>query len=364
MINVVNLNKDELERIDAWRGILVLMIASIHAQQLFLFPYYGLNMGFYIWGQLANASVLAFFFISGLVIIMSLIINFNKNDDKVDLKHYLYSRISRIYPPLIATMIICYIIKFILFKFNMLGSHQSFLLPGEQIGIGREYFMFSRYDVIEFLKMNKLGFEAVDPSLWTLIIEWWMYFFGLFVFMLFTTKKIGLRLFYIVMAMYMYSKIESNNSYAPVYVSIWVLGGIYLFAKEYRKHFNIVLILLGIIGLCIAEFGLHIFSLKKDITTQPVVQFSSILIFAGTLFYLPKIKFLQKIGHISYTLYIIHFPIYLLIFSLLHVYSYKSPMLLFLLFFGSIAVVIAISLWLSKIIENKNLYYNLLKKYF
>lgn len=188
MIKIVNLNKEELERIDGWRGILVLIVVSIHAQQLFLVPYFGMNNGFYIWGSIANFTPLAFFFISGLVIIMSLILNYNKND-KVDLKHFLYSRISRIYPPLIASILICYAIKFIIYKFNMLGGDQSFLLPQEEFGIGRDHFIFSRYDTIEYLKMNKLGFEKVNPSLWTLIVEWWMYFFGLFVFLFFVAKK-------------------------------------------------------------------------------------------------------------------------------------------------------------------------------
>ncbi|EKT3956844.1 acyltransferase family protein [Flavobacterium psychrophilum] len=357
--NLLNsFDDNELFKLEAWRGLLALLVVIAHANQVFIMPITGSNTYLYwVFGAIAHFSVLGFFVISGISIAMSIALNIKRNKNIIDIKEFVISRISRIYPPLLFSVLLCLIFKFIMIYYDLLGINESYRLKSD-LDIVRDFFEFSINDVIQTLKFNNVGLVKVNGPLWSLIYEWWLYFFGVLLVNVFITKKIFYRLVSVILLIAVYNKIKHTGG--SVYILIWILGFIFYIIGEIRYKLNNFILVLSIFGLLISNYYLDFFGNKTDLSTIPIVQVLFSILFLMIIFKFRINRIFNRISKFSYTLYIIHFPVFLFLLSIFHKCTNQSISLSLILGVFGISSVMLISYFLFGILENKKYYFNLL----
>jgi peptidoglycan/LPS O-acetylase OafA/YrhL len=288
--------KENLNRVDNWRGVLSLIVCFGHLTQLLCSPELH-SKWTSMFGVLAHISVLIFFFLSGFVITSSLEKRFKKKDSIIKIFiSYFSSRFKRIYPPLIAM-----IFFIIVLKIYIKSTFTS--LPYE--------FMFSLRDIVEYVLMIKVSLGRINAPLWSLIIEWWFYFVGFLLFYLigkqFVVKIIGtIFLFFI----FNYILIKLNQQII-IYFLIWLLG-VFFYILRILNYKNL-LILISLILFIYVFIYKNILFINIDISNLPSYQFLSLFSLIGFIFLLNKNSFLSFISSFSYSIYIFHYPIFIFI---------------------------------------------------
>ena len=98
----------ELKKFEGWRGFLAFIVILAHANQVFIAPIIGTeNHIDWCFGFIAHIAVLGFFVVSGISITMSIVLNINRNNGFLSLGQYIIARLTRIYPPLILSVLLC-----------------------------------------------------------------------------------------------------------------------------------------------------------------------------------------------------------------------------------------------------------------
>lgn len=289
------------------------------------------------WGNIAHISVLLFFFLSGFVIFFSLDSRFKKAA-KIDIpffKGYFKSRFLRIYPPLIGVFCLIIILKLIVKAYYR-------VLPNE--------FMFSYQDLLSYLLMFKVSLGLINAPLWSLIIEWWFYFLGFLIFYFskkkFLNKIFGLILIYLVLIKFL----VSLNSNIVTYFLFWISGSLYYYFKlhYYRKVFMYI----SITSFIYTFFFINILGKEIDLEHDFIVHFMVIFSFVGFIFYFPPNKILVFLSKFSYSIYIIHYPIFVFIKLFFFKEKIESWGLIFLIFIFTLMF----SYLFSLIFENKTFF--------
>ena len=324
--------KEKLANLEGWRGLLSLVVCVSHSFQLLAPQYLWKYSWMRIWGTLSHFSVLAFFFISGIVIFHSLKIRFNNNESSFS--HYFRSRFLRIYPPLIGAIIVLFILRFLVFSFNI----QSI----------KPYFDFSNFDLVNGLLMIKLSLGNVNAPLWSLALEWWFYFIGYILLFGVKTKNYLIKIILLFSLALTYSFLLNINTNLYLFLLVWLMGGGYYILINYfyqKKIFVYVCILLGMYLI----FWENILFQQEDFNHQTLNQIISVIAFSGLWNYLPKINFLLFLSRSSYSLYIIHYPLLLFILGISRMLNLDLHVVLIL----SIILIIGISHMYARVFENK-----------
>jgi peptidoglycan/LPS O-acetylase OafA/YrhL len=241
--------------------------------------------------------------------------------------------------------------------FNLLGINESYKLNTD-LYIAREYFNFSLKDVIKTLNFSDVRLVKVNGPLWSLIYEWWLYFFGLFFVSIFFAKSKISQIISLILLIVVYYKIEQLQGL--VYIVIWMMGFIFFIIGKTRSKWNNLLVFIAVVGLIACNYFLNFFQNKINIATLPIVQILFSILFLGIIFIFPKSSLFNKVSKFSYTLYIIHFPIFLFFLSLFHKSTYNSIFLSIILSFFSIAIVLFLSYKVHIYIENKKYFTGLI----
>jgi peptidoglycan/LPS O-acetylase OafA/YrhL len=362
-VGIPNITSEDLLTIDSWRGILSIIVFLGHLIQIFWIPLLGHNnMVIRISGDVSFMSVIAFFCLSGFVIFRSLLNNFFKNNGNLDYVSYLISRFSRVYPPFFASIILVFIIRFLVFHFDLLGGNRSFRLPND-LAFSRTHFDFSLEEAWLTLKMSGAYLGNVNGPIWTLVIEWWLYLVGLFVFFLFSSHKIGVKLFVFLLLIICLKQIHSLNAY--VYLFMWLISGLLFIFYNYKKKYQNVTFVLGSIGFISVLIYKYQNELPINISDQLSLQvFFALIFIGGFLRFTIKKKIFHFFSSFAYSLYIFHFPLLLFIFSLTHEYVEQSKLLLLIVSFVSFGLCFLFSYFISKIVENKIIFLNFLNHKF
>lgn len=356
-----SLSKDDLSRLDGWRGFLAFLVVIAHSNQIFIAPIIGTDNYFY-WtiGVIAHFSVLGFFVISGIAIAMSLLLNIKRNNNEVNFREFILARVSRIYPPLFFSIFISVLFLIIMSNFNLLGIDKSYKLSSD-LYIAREYFNFTVKDVYRTLIFDNLGLVKVNGPLWSLIYEWWLYFFGLLLVNIFFVKKNILKLMSLILLVVVYNKIK--HAQGLVYIVIWMLGFVfYLFGRR-RNKVNKIFVLVAIGCLFGCNYLYNFTQNKLDVSTLPAVQILFSILFLGLIFKFPKNSFFNAISKFSYSLYIIHFPVFLFLLSIFHRSTHDSLLLCLILCLFSISLVMFVSYKTYIYFENKKYFIVLIDSY-
>lgn len=314
---------------DALRGGASLVVAFAHAWQVFLLPYTGQSFGMRLAGGLATWSVSVFFLLSGLLIGNS--IARQVRSGRFSLSHYAQDRALRIYPPLIFSVVLTIGCVLIIQWFDLYGA-DSYVLPGD-LGQARKSAVLEWWAVLPTLTTTyqvipSFNYLTFNGPLWSLSFEVWLYALaGLLTFAVLTGE--GWIAVAIVAAMMF---VFSSAKYPPVWAvsAVWAMGFAYSTVSKRAKDVFVagkwlLAIVAGAFCLLLANVDLFQFWVSPYIGFRQhlfYVLFSAI-VFCGMTALLarddleehPVCKFLAWNADFSYTLYLIHFPLFLLCLS-------------------------------------------------
>lgn len=336
---------------DGWRGFLAVLVMFAHANQIFISPMVGVhNYNGWFFSALAHVAVLGFFTISGVAITMSIVININRNDQDLNFRQYIIARVARIYPPLLFSILLCFLFYAVIYGFDLLGGVDSYRLPGD-LFVARDFFAFEFKDVLKTLGFERGGMVKVNGPLWSLIIEWWIYFLALFFTGMFFSKNKYVKIVSLFLFLLILNKIVRINGL--VYLAIWLLGSIFFLVKNHKKWMVNLLFIGSLTGLVVSNFFLKFYEDRTDITLLPMVQLLIGLLFFSIVLLFPVKSIFNKISNYSYSIYIMHYPIFLFIFSLFHKVTNGLLVINIVLALVAVVVVFVVAANSWSIIENK-----------
>src|SRR5579863_1078729 len=121
---------------DALRGGSAMIVACVHAFQVFALPYFGVGSTSHVLTSLlATRAVTMFFIVSGFMISISVQRHRNA-DGSFQSANFAEARLIRIYPPLMAAIVLTILIYLAIHFLDLHGS-ESFRLGGEKF-VARE----------------------------------------------------------------------------------------------------------------------------------------------------------------------------------------------------------------------------------
>lgn len=357
---------------DAIRGFASILVAIGHAYQVFLYPLQGENIWLRIVGGLATWSVAAFFLLSGILIATS--IKRRSTHTRFSFRHYIVARALRIWPPLLAAVVITVLTVAIIRGFNLYGA-ESYHLPGD-LAAARDAATFNWSSVATTLTLTYQlwpghEFMFFDGPLWSLSFEWWLYVLAGLGAAAVLNRSILALAGVACLAWLMF--FHSTASHPPFWAvsAVWgagfAVGWNWTAVRRFKpSHVVIAIALFIAAAMVVAGSELFVFVIAPYNGTQQhafYVLFSLALLGAMVLLLAvppsPRsiaVKILRYAGAFSYTLYLVHFPLFLLSLSLFR------PLILKWGFWGhgflamaSFVVVLLISDHLARVVENRRL---------
>ncbi|UHM90424.1 acyltransferase family protein [Rahnella victoriana] len=289
--------------LESLRGVSALSVVVAHFYQLFLARY---DASLYKYFALvAQSSVMIFFVMSGFLIGKSIQNNFQKNV-YFSLPDYASSRFYRIYPPLIASIVITFCLYQLAFHLFQSGgatfSNPDLWLKGRSLS----FYPSHMIGVMTFTNGILNSPFSFNAPLWSLPFEAWYYVIaGL----IFTRKPI-----LIAIAIMIFVFICSIKHEFFTYSKVWFFGLALSYAKiNFNYSKPIAFILLAIVGVHVYKHAVNFISHGENIETYNMYfgLFFGLFLYLVILCKDVKINILPKSSKYSYSLYIIHFPIML-----------------------------------------------------
>ncbi|MBO9194812.1 acyltransferase [Rhizobium sp. 16-449-1b] len=364
--------EEDFHALDALRGGASLVVAIAHAWQVFLYPYSGDSAVFSTLGGAATWSVAVFFLLSGMLIARSIR---RRADQGFSLGDYVLARCLRIFPPLVAAVAITVAVVLIIKGFDLYGA-ESYLLPGD-LAAAREKADFRWGQILPTLLLTyKLipidrfeDFLSFNGPLWSLSFEFWLYILaGLGASVIFNRSFFSLA----AGGFLLYLMFFASKAVEPPFISVavvWFLG----FAIGWTGGDGRSMLLskrFAVCGLAIAaalaigqsQTLSYLKAPYSDAFQYVFYWMGSVVLLVGICAtmrskgFAPGMRLLQWAASCSYTLYLVHFPLFMLALSIFR------PSLLWagaagaaLLSIGSFIVVVGISWLLARVVENRAL---------
>jgi peptidoglycan/LPS O-acetylase OafA/YrhL len=322
---------------DALRGVSAMIVACVHAFQVFVLPYFGVGSPSHVLTSLAAThAVTVFFIVSGFMIYISTLRHRNA-DGSFQSAKFAEARILRIYPPFIAAIALT-VFVYIAIHFMGLHGSESFRLGGELI-VARESatLEWSALPSTFFLLYGAVPFAPPPPNmdgpLWTLGYEWWFYI------LVFLSARLwngwSFSTFFplaAVIGMLLFARNTLFLWFLLIWLSGFWLGHIYVNGQLFAGAFwrKIAAVAFGsLIAMFILGDGHLISDLLNPFDTSSAQKMMvvvgvfftlavSILVRRATSSGLRIPKLISSLARFSYTFYVIHYPLLLLAFSLLH----------------------------------------------
>jgi peptidoglycan/LPS O-acetylase OafA/YrhL len=223
-------------------------------------------------------GVQLFFVISGFVIPWAM---FNAGFTFPYFFKFLLKRLARLEPPYVFSIVIALTILFL--REKLLGSQNDHLeISFKQVILHFGY-------LIPFFE----GYKWLNQVYWTLAIEFQYYFFIAFLFIPLIRARMLYRII-IYVAIIALSFI-GNNNFLPYWLPVFLLGvTLFLYKSKLIIHKEYYIISALILGFCFYKYP----TISVLYTIIPIVF---ILFFSGL-----KIKGLNFLGKMSYSIYLIH----------------------------------------------------------
>lgn len=285
----------QIKEIQALRGIAVLLVILYH------FKISGFNSAF--------VGVDIFFVISGFIITRQISLLIQK--DKFFLSEFYLKRIKRLFPALFIVVLSCFIIAIFIYP------------PNDLLRFSKES-IFSLFGMQNFFLLNQAGYfdaSAITKTLlhiWSLSIEEQFYFFWPFL-LLFVMKKLNKkRNLLLILCMILCSIILNVifKNYAnfifymlPFRAFEFLIGAMaFLLYEDVQKLKIVQYNSLGYI-LITALFFVIVYSHETSLVFILAVTFLTFLLLFVRKNLILSNPMLCYIGNISYSLYLIHWPI-------------------------------------------------------
>lgn len=361
------ISKAAHENLNSIRALSGLIVVFSHYFQLFILPVEGRNAVINITIASGEYAVLAFFVLSGYLIAYSIESNIEKYG-YFEWREYLMSRVTRIYPTLIASVLFCLLLYGIL-NFFGLSNPGGLRRISDVYPASRSEFSISHVQVLSTLLQTYAfapgGYISVNGPLWSLSYEVGFYLIaGLIVTMVCgRSPKITPLLGLIVIA----AVCTISEKFLFLHFgSIWMLG-VGLFIVIHKSSNNAIM---SKIFLCqLNRYRYAIYLLINILIVNVVLMlaglkgafmhnlFSAILISTG-IYYALKVNYpifsvVANLSNSTYTLYLFHFPLMLFFYAFIRDIHDQSP---FIYFVSSIAVafgLIPFCHYLARYLENK-----------
>jgi len=146
--------------LNSFRGYAALAVFFAHFNQVFIYPFLGLNSKLVaINGIVASMAVVIFFIISGYVIAHSLKSNYARNT----MNEFVINRIARIYPPLLLAIVLTLVIYVIISSFELHGYKSYRLVDDLYVVRARAIFNLQNFS------SALMSLQGVFPNPLTLI---------------------------------------------------------------------------------------------------------------------------------------------------------------------------------------------------
>jgi peptidoglycan/LPS O-acetylase OafA/YrhL len=369
-VQSVQVDAKTSEIMDTLRGVSALVVACVHTFQIFLIPYFGLGSPSHvITGMLATHAVTTFFVASGFMICVSVARHRNE-DGTFRSGAFAEARILRIYPPLIAAMLLTIAVYFAIIGFGLHGA-ESYRLGGE-VDVVRERATFewnllpSTFFLLYGTFANAPAPINMDGPLWTLGFEWWFYVLA------FVSARLwnGLTLSTIMpFAAGVWIVLTNHDVFFIWFLVIWLggftLGAAYLSGVLFRLSWRAVAL------LALAVIATALIVGRRYLITDLLDPFGSLhgkriwacvglLIAVGIASAIRMRRdwrmpsWITGLAAFSYTLYVVHYPLLLLAYSLLHPLTHGHGWLFATLVAAAAVVpIVGVAALLARVVENR-----------
>lgn len=341
--------------ISTYRGLAALLVSLGHLEQVFIRPSTKIFSPYA--GLLAQASVMIFFVISGYSIASSVSHLINKPNPVYE---YALKRTCRVIPPLVAALALMYIL-FLMAPY-FFASHSNDFIKGK--GLVRTGLYFDVSQVLGSLFFLN-GFFTDTPNsngpLWSLSYEVWLYgiFFGLFYAV---WKKRFIAIISVVLAYILLVYLDKSADLLFLkYSFIWFLGAACRLlpnnaqSSQSLKPILQLFFIVSVLASIYCGYRFVTTEMKSDISVFNIwigVTFSIYLSFSNYKIKLRTgigYRLLNKAADFSYTLYLIHFPLYLFVFGITQAFSEHTLAIICITY----AITIYFAHMISKFSENR-----------
>lgn len=363
--------KTNMNVIRALSGIVVVFS---HYVQLFVMPVAGRPPLVDLAIGVAEFAVLTFFVLSGLLIALSIRRNIQAHGC-FDGREYLVSRVARIYPPLVASVVLCIVLYYRLLWIGQ-GRPLSLYRLTDVYPVSRTEFSLNWSDVLFTLLQTYAfgpgGYLSANGSLWSLSHEVGCYLAAGFAVIGYTRR--GLRaaagaggLVALGCAAIRFGKIPFLH-----YGTIWTLGVVVLLlldapnpataggAAASRRFVRVALLLslLGIINLALARFHPEA-AFTRNYLISAVIAF---VLFGANRTRRVMSEKLATFAASTYTLYLFHFPLMLSFYAVARDLHETSPAGYYVCTALLTVALIPLCHALAKALENRRFWESLLTR--
>lgn len=320
------MKKNIIQHIQGIRGLAVLLVLFFHSQiDTFSYGYLGVDI---------------FFVISGYVVTLSIMRRVEVNGT-LDYKYFIKQRIIRLFPVFLIVTIVSLVLSYFLqekfqFRENALDSISSLF-----------YFANIRF----IFSLDYFSIDAIDrlfTHYWSLSVEEQFYIF--FPLLYFWLVRKAYILFIIALSCIAYLILytyDPNTAFFLTFSRVFaLLSGVYIAIYERVKELYLLLASAALFSL---SLGL------EAVLSFVVVIFSILLIKFGYSYKIFNFKSLKYVGNLSYSLYLVHWPVVVFI----SLYGIDTKTLSG--FFAYLSISIFISITLFNFFE-KGVFVGFLKK--
>lgn len=348
------MNKERIILFDFIRGVSAVLVLISHLRNAIFVDYNDIDNNnyfvkvFYFFTGLGHESVMFFFVLSGFFVGGSVL----KNKENFNFSSYLLARISRIWSVLLPSLFITFIIDKVINLFHpdvINGNYLNVLNSGPD-----SHYSLSLLNFISNTFFCQTIFSPVygtNGPLWSLSNEFWYYILFPLIFLLATRKKLKLsyRILYLcvtfLILILIHTKIEG--------LIIWIFGVFvyWMYSKDYEIKNKIVSSFLLVFSLFLIVFSIVISKSNLMFFSADLligfsfgifllaVKYSNLMVIKNSYF----TKMSLFLSEISFSMYLLHFPIVIFIFS----FFYKGDkqeltyfnLILFLIILGVIVII-------------------------
>jgi peptidoglycan/LPS O-acetylase OafA/YrhL len=359
---------------DGLRGISAIVVAIVHAFQIFLLPYFGLGSPQHVLTSLAATyAIMIFFLVSGFMICLSI---FKRRDahGRFDAFGFAEARVLRIYPPLIFALLITIAVYLAISGLGLHGS-ETYRLGGELTVVReRATLEWSALPATLLLLHGAVpgapSPPLMDGPLWTLGYEWWCYILAWATFRL-LWNGVSLSTLVPPIAIVSMMLIGANKLFLWFLV-IWMAGFVLGYVTKHGQLNSPTaplvaggLVIVALACIASSSRGRLVFDLLRPLegaSAQKSMAATGV-IFAVAIGLACRLQrrvsvpqFAVGASRYSYTLYVIHYPFLLLSYSVLHPWTHgmhwataasAAALCLF--------AVVWVSAWCATVVENRTL---------
>lgn len=361
----MNIDKEDWRRLATYRGLAALLVAFGHMVQIFVYPVSTWQASYS--GLLSQSAVMMFFVVSGCSIAASA---HRVIGEPRPVLMYALNRMGQILPPFVFAVVLMWLCGVLAPYVFASGSHM--FLPHPRVV--REGFLFDWGEVMGALAFFN-GFFSITPlsngPLWSLSFEVWLYivFFCFFL----ALKRLQWGLMLVSMAVYLIL-VQYDNSGSSLlflkYSLVWFSGVLLFFALLRRQALfgenaawlrSVGALVLCFLVVLAAYFGWRFVATDM---VYDITRFNMSFGFAFSVYLLlfrPAMSravqaVFRPASRFGYTLYLIHFPLYLLAYGIFQPHMLDSQSVSWLVGLSAMTFSIFLAYFAAKFVERRELF--------